>query len=570
MTDFVSQDAGAAKGERAVTLRGYDLIRDPYLNKGTAFTPRERAELGLNGLLPDQHNSIETQAQRVHASIQAKHTALEKYIGLAALQDRNEYLFYRLLEDRLEELMPIVYTPTVGAATQNFSHVFRRGRGIWITPAFKGQIADILRRAVCGRDIRLIVVTDNESILGIGDQGAGGMAISIGKLALYVAGAGIDPAQTLPVSLDVGTNNEALLEDELYLGWRERRLTGTAYDELVDEFVQAVQEVFPDALVQWEDFRKDNALAILERYRDRLLSFNDDIQGTGAVALAGLLSATRVSGVPLAENRIVIYGAGAAGLGIARQLRAALRDEGLSGRELAERMAVLDSRGLLVDDREIPDSYKTELAWPADLAASAGLADRNARDLANVVEVYRPTVLIGSSGQPGAFSEDIVKALASRVGRPVILPFSNPTDRSEAKPEDLLRWTEGRALVATGSPFEPVEYAGKTIRVGQGNNVFIFPGLGLGALLCRASTITDGMINTASRALADSVTDDELRQGLLFPAVERLREVSATVAAQVVARAHAEDVAQSDFEPGDAGEIRRMMWEAQYDRYRPA
>ena len=362
----------------------------------------------------------------------------------------------------------------------------------------------------------------------------------------------------------------ALLEDELYLGWRERRLTGTAYDELVDEFVQAVQEVFPDALVQWEDFRKDNALAILERYRDRLLSFNDDIQGTGAVALAGLLSATRVSGVPLAENRIVIYGAGAAGLGIARQLRAALRDEGLSGRELAERMAVLDSRGLLVDDREIPDSYKTELAWPADLATSVGLADRNARDLANVVEVYRPTVLIGSSGQPGAFSEDIVKALASRVGRPVILPFSNPTDRSEAKPGDLLRWTEGRALVATGSPFEPVEYAGKTIRVGQGNNVFIFPGLGLGALLCRASTITDGMINTASRALADSVTDDELRQGLLFPAVDRLREVSATVAAQVVARAHAEDVAQSDFEPGDAGEIRRMMWEAQYDRYRPA
>ncbi|MEE8245147.1 MAG: oxaloacetate-decarboxylating malate dehydrogenase, partial [Pseudomonadales bacterium] len=315
-----------------ITKTGYELIRDPLLNKGTAFTQEEREAFGLHGLLPSEEKTMAQQAQRIYASISAYTTPLERYVSLAGLQDRNEHLFYRVLTDHLEEFMPIVYTPTVGLATQNFSQVFRRGRGVWITPEFRGRIADVLLNAVGSRRIRLIVATDNESILGIGDQGAGGMAISIGKLALYVAGAGVHPSETLPVSLDVGTDNVALLEDQGYLGWPRQRLRGAAYDALVDEFVEAVQTVFPDALLQWEDFRKDNALAILNRHRSNLPSFNDDIQGTGAVALAGLLSAQRISGLALTEQRVLIYGAGAAGLGIARQIKAAMVGAGLSER----------------------------------------------------------------------------------------------------------------------------------------------------------------------------------------------------------------------------------------------
>jgi len=540
------------------TKTGYDVVRDPRLNKGTAFSDRERDELGLHGLLPVEQNSQAQQAKRVIATLNELEKPLNKYVRLSSLQDTNEHLYYRVLVDNIEALMPIVYTPTVGLATQNFSLVFRRGRGIWITPNFRGHIEEVLRRVAGEQDVRLIVATDNESILGIGDQGAGGMAISIGKLALYVAGAGIAPWQTLPISLDVGTDNPELLKDEFYLGLRKPRLRGPEYDALIDEFVAAVQTVFPGALLQWEDFRKDNALDILDRHRNNVLSFNDDIQGTGAVALAALFSSIRISEIPLEEQRLLIFGAGAAGLGIARQIRAAMGNTGKIG--------VMDSQGLLVDDREIRDTYKKELAWTGEQAREIGLTDSNARGLEAVVEKFQPTALIGSSGQAGAFSEAAIRNMASHVERPLILPFSNPTDRAEATPVDIIEWTDGRALVATGSPFEPVRYKDRLIHIGQGNNVFIFPGLGLGALISGATIITDAMVSAASNALAEQVTDAELEQGLLFPAVSRLREVSKVVAVAVARSAQAEGVAQSS-ENKLEDVVDAAMWWPDYPYY---
>ncbi|MCG8432984.1 MAG: NAD-dependent malic enzyme, partial [Gammaproteobacteria bacterium] len=491
----------------------------------------------------------------------------EKYIGLAALQDRNEHLFYRLLCDHLEEFMPIVYTPTVGEATREFSNVFRRGRGIWITPDFKGRIAEVLRKSVDYDDIRLIVVTDNEAILGIGDQGAGGMAISIGKLALYVAGAGIHPAHTLPVSLDVGTNNEELLKDELYLGWRHPRLTGDDYFELVDEFIAAVREVMPRALIQFEDFRNLNAFALLRKYRDKVLCFNDDIQGTGAVALAGILTALRVTGKPLAEQRIVIMGAGAAGYGIAKQLLAALSEAGLKGDDLTAALAAIDRKGLVIEGGVAEGDYKAELAWPRKLLKRFSLDAVDKPDLAAVVAAYKPTVLIGSSGQAGAFSEAIVRSMAEHAERPIILPFSNPTDHAEATPADLYAWTDGKALVATGSPFDPVTHKGRTYQVGQGNNVFIFPGLGLGALIAGAGKVTDGMISAASAALAAAVSQEELESGLLFPAVTRLRPVSRAVTKAVVLKAIEDGVAKPLTDEEIEWKLDDVIWEPSYPDY---
>ena len=569
MTDAVTQLLNSyARDPRAeelpVPIRGYDVLREPMLNKSTAFSAEERAELGLDGLLPDQFNDIDVQALRTYESLRRKEDAVEKYIGLAALQDRNEHLFYRVLCDHLEEFMPVVYTPTVGLATQEYSHHFRRARGVWITPEHRGRIAQVLQRSLRGRDVRLIVATDNESILGIGDQGAGGIAISIGKLALYCACAGIHPVATLPVSLDVGTENQALLEDPLYLGWRHSRLRGEAYQALVEEFVEAVTAVFPGALVQWEDFRKNNALTILDKFRQRLPSFNDDIQGTGAVAAAGVVTALRVTGTPLREQRIVIHGAGAAGLGIARQLKATMIGDGLSEAEARDSIAVLDSRGLLAGQRAIKEPYKRELAWHTARADSLGLGSGE-RDLMAVVEKFKPTVLVGTSGQPGAFSREIVQAMVTGCQRPIILPFSNPTDYAEARPASLLKWTEGRALIATGSPFEPVELGGRRYEIGQGNNVFIFPGLGLGCLAARAREVTDGMITAAINALAAEVTDQELERGLLYPAISRLQQVSRRVAAAVADSAVQDGVA----DPADmAARLEAMVWEPRYRRYK--
>jgi malic enzyme len=544
--------------------RGYDLVRNPLLNKGSAFTLAEREALDLLGILPPRVNSMEQQARRTYANIGRATTPIDKYVALMALQDRNEHLFYRLLLDHLKEFLPIVYTPTVGQATQDYSKVFQRSRGVWITPAMRGRIADVLRGASRQRPIRLLVVTDNESILGIGDQGAGGIAISIGKLSIYTAAAGIHPATTLPVSLDVGTDNPALLGDELYLGWREPRLRGQAFDSLVEEFVAAVASVFPGALLQWEDLRKDTALHVLDRFRERLPSFNDDIQGTGAIALAGLVTSGRITGRRLADERVLVYGAGAAGLGITRQILSGLRAAGIN--EPRRQVGVLDSKGLLVDDVPMRDAYKAELAWPGALASEFGLGDRKRRNLADVVAAFRPTVLIGASGQPNSFDEGAVRAVAAQVDRPVIFPLSNPTANAEAKPADLIGWTDGRAVVAAGSPFDAVTHGGRTIQVGQGNNAFIFPGLGLGTLLAGARAVSDGMITAAAHALTKCITDAELAEGLLFPSVARLRDAARVVATAVMVQAEAEGLAAPL--PGDPERIvRGAMWEPVYPEY---
>src|SRR5688572_15610754 len=552
-----------------VTVRGSALMRNPALNKGTGFPLDERRTLGLEGLLPVRAKNQKQQADRIYQQLASAPDDLQKYVMLNALLNRNVHLYYRVLADHLEELMPIVYTPTVGAAVQRFSHVFQGGAGVWITPDMKGRMETVLENIIGKREIRLLVVTDNESILGIGDQGAGGMAISQGKLALYTAAAGIDPAKAIPVSLDFGTDNEQLLADDQYLGWPTRRIRGPEYLALVDEFVAAVRTVMPDALVQWEDFRKDNALTILDRYSSVLPSFNDDIQGTGAVVMAGLNSALRIKRERLAVQRIVVFGAGAAGLGVARQIKAQLADEAVVGERQARVVAVLDRGGLLVQDGRPMDDYKRALAWPAELARDLYLADPTRRTLLDVVRKYHPTVLIGLSGMARSFTQEIVREMAAHVDRPVIFPSSNPSSISEATPADLFAWTECRALVATGSPFPPVECGGRVYRIGQGNNVFIFPGLGLAAIAANATRITGAMTKVASEALAKQVTDEECEAGLLFPAVSRLRPVSFEIAVAVAHQAIQDGVAAVAHDDVERL-VREARWSPDYPHYVPA
>lgn len=560
--DVQWERAGDGSWRAKTTLRGRELLNQCLLSKGTAFSPAERARFGLEGLIPHAVNDLPAQVEQTYDTIAVKDEPLERYIGMAALQDRNETLFFRVLFEHVEELMPIVYTPTVGEACRKFSRIFRRGRGLWITPAHRGRIREVLKNAPCA-ETRLIVVTDNERILGLGDQGAGGMGIPIGKLALYTMAAGIHPSETLPISLDVGTDNPELLDDPLYLGVREKRLRGDDYYTLVDEFVHAVKELYPRALLQWEDFKKGNAFTLLDRYRDVLPSFNDDIEGTAAVALAGVMAACRAKGEDLAQQRIVILGAGAAGVGIGRLLSDALDHAGLSGDDLTRHVAVLDSRGLLVRGQVRGDTYKESLAWPKALAEDAGLDLNRSSDLGHVVQALRPTVLIGTSGQPGAFTEDVVRAMVKATPRPVIFPLSNPTSKSEATPADLFRWTDGKALVATGSPFDPVQHGGRTLRAAQCNNVYVFPGVGLGTLVSEARRVPDRFFTVAAKALAESVTKDELEQGLLFPALTRLRAVSEAIACAVVDEAKAEELSRADV--GDTrAAVKSAMWFPEY------
>lgn len=549
-----------------VPSKSTSLLRYPLYNKGTGFSEKERKEFGLEGLLPSQHNDITTQATRVFKTIMYNEDPLGRHIGLAALQDRNEHLFYKVLTLHLEDLMPIVYTPTVGKASQYFSRVFRRARGIWITPGHVGRIEKILRTAAPFEGVQLMVVTDNESILGIGDQGAGGMAISVGKLSLYCAGAGIHPARTLPISLDVGTDNKSLLDDPLYLGWREPRLRGDKYMELIDEFVDAAKNVFPDIMIQWEDFRKDNALSILDRYRDRVPSFNDDIQGTGAVALACILAANRITNRDIRNNRVLIYGAGAAGLGIARQIQTEMSRQGAAGKDLRRAILVMDSRGILSDEREL-DEYKKEMAWPEDMAGELALNAQQRKSLRDVVTAYNPDVLIGTSGQGGAFDEETVRSMMEGCETPVVLPMSNPTSISEATPEDVLRWTKGAALVATGSPFEDVQMRGGPQRIGQANNVFVFPGLGLGTIVSSASQVTDSMISASAQALADSLTDAELDGRTLMPEVSRLWDVCGNVALAVAKQAVEDGVAPAASDDELAANINDYRWRPAYPEF---
>jgi malic enzyme len=532
------------------------------LNKDAAFTDRERAALGLRGLFPWRCATIEQQVALELEHLRSKSTDLEKYIGLEALQDRNETLFYRLLVDHLAELAPIVYTPTVGEACRRFSHILRRPRGLWITPEDIDRIPELLRNT--GREgVRLIVATDNERILGLGDQGAGGMGIPVGKLALYCAGAGVHPELTLPVSLDCGTDNQRLLDDPLYLGYPKPRLRGPGYDALIEAFVQAVSEVYPGAIVQWEDFKQHNAIRLLDRYRHRIACFNDDIQGTAAVVVGGILAALRHRGEQLSGQRLVFLGAGAAGIGIARLAELIMRSEGATDIEIRRSIIMLDSSGLIYQGRSHLDEDKRPFALPASEAARLGLGPASV-GLETVVRQFAPTILIGTTGRPGMFTQAAIREMAARTPAPIVMPLSNPTANTEATPADVLRWTEGRALVATGSPFEPVQYGDVTHQVGQANNMLIFPGVGLAAIVSRASEITDQMFGIAATTLAGLVTADRVAQGALYPPIADLRRISRAVAIAVATQATQEGVTQ--LAPGEDIEeaVAAAMWHPSY------
>jgi len=553
-------------GPAPIVLRGMALLADPVLNKDAAFTNAERDALGLRGLLPPSVVDIGSQVSLELEHVRHKQDDLERYIGLAALHDRNETLFHRVLLDHLEELLPIVYTPTVGRACQEFSHLYRKPRGVWITPDDIGRVPEILRHAAHD-EIRLIVVTDNERILGLGDQGAGGMPIPVGKLALYSAAAGIHPGLTLPVSLDVGTDRQALLADPLYAGWRHPRLRGAAYDDVVEAFVAGVREVHPRAVLQWEDFKQHNAIRLLDRYRQWVCSFNDDLQGTSAIAVATMLAALRTTGHRLADARIVLAGAGAAGTGIARLLRLAMVEDGAAPDVARASIAVLDSHGLVVEGRPGLDQDKWEAALPRDVVAGLGLDPDLPHDLHEVVVAFRPNILLGTTGIGGAFDEATIRAMAAGAEHPVILPLSNPTANTEARPEDVMAWTDGRAIVATGSPFPPLEIDGVSRRVPQANNAYIFPGIGLGAIVSEARILPDSAFLVAARRLASMATPEMLQQGFLFPPIGDLRVVAREIAITVVA--HLGQLGVGRRFPAEAipGAVSAAMWQPDYVPY---
>ena len=559
----------AAGRPAAVGLAGPALLGSRLLTKELAFPHDERETFGLRGLLPDRVLTIDEQIELELEHLRVKTDALEQYIGLAALQDRNATLFYRLLTEHLEEFMPIVYTPTVGRACQEFSHIIRRTRGTWITPADRDRIPSLLRQGPYD-DVRLVVVTDNERILGLGDLGAGGMAIPTGKLALYTAASGIHPVVTLPVSLDVGTDNPALLADPLYLGHRAPRLRGAEYDALVEAFVTGVEEVWPGCVIQFEDFKQANALRLLDRYQGRVPSFNDDIQGTAAVVVAGALAGLRATGRTLGDARIVLVGAGGAGVGIARLLRAAMREAGLSEAAITDAIALVDTHGLVHAGRTDLDATKREFAAPA----VGGPADAASPTLLEVVRDRRPTILVGATGVGGTFTEAVIDAMAERVGpgdRPIVLPLSNPTSAAEATPTDILAWSQGRALVATGSPFDAVTLDGARHEIGQANNSFIFPGVGLGAIVAETRTITDRMFLLSARTLAAAVTDERVASGALYPPISSLRAVSREIAVTVAREAVEAGLARATLAPDDvAVAVDAATWWPDYVPYAPS
>ncbi|KYZ67488.1 oxaloacetate-decarboxylating malate dehydrogenase [Bacillus sp. GZT] len=553
----------ASNGSLETTLRGVEVLSTPLLNKGVAFTQEEREELGLKGLLPPAVLTLEEQARRAYEQFCSQPDDLLKNVYLTALHDRNEVLFYRLLTDHLREMLPIVYTPTVGVAIQRYSHEYRKPRGVYLSINDPSGIEEAFANiGATAENIDLVVVTDGEGILGIGDWGVGGINIAIGKLAVYTAAVGIDPSRVLPVILDVGTNREELLNNPFYIGNRHPRITGEAYDEFIDTFVQAVNKQFPKALLHWEDFSSRNARKILDKYRHDICTFNDDIQGTGAVSLAAVLSAVKASGVPLSEHRVVVFGAGTAGIGIADQVRDAMVRVGVSEEESYKRFWCIDRNGLVTDNME--DLLDFQIPYARKEAEVSEWKENGMIGLAEVVKHVKPTILIGTSTVAGAFKEEIIKEMASHVERPIILPMSNPTPLAEAKPADLIEWTEGRALVATGSPFEPVTYNGVTYVIGQSNNALIFPGLGLGTIVVRASVMTDGMFAAAAEAVA-SMVDTSQPGAPILPEVEELRNISEMVAIEVAKVAVAEGVARENLSDNDIKiAVKEAIWEPEY------
>jgi malate dehydrogenase (oxaloacetate-decarboxylating)(NADP+) len=535
---------------------GVDLLHQPTLNKGTAFTEEEREALGLEGLLPPHVNSLETQVIRVMENFLKKPNDLEKYIYLMSLLDRNETLFYRVVMDKIEEMMPIVYTPTVGRACQEYGHIFRRPRGIFISSKDKGQVIDVLRNWP-NKDVRIIVVTDGERILGLGDLGANGMGIPVGKLCLYTACAGVYPGLCLPVALDVGTNNEELLNDVLYVGLRQRRLSRKPYDELVEEFIMTAQELYPHVLIQFEDFATGNALRLLNKYRSQVCTFNDDIQGTGAVGLAGLYSAMRIVGGKLRNQKILFLGAGEAGIGIGNIISSALVADGLSEQEARKRCWFVDSKGLVVKGRSDLAEYKLPYAHDYE----------HLGDFLSAVKSLRPTVIIGVSGQAKAFNQSVLEAVAVHNKRPIVFAMSNPTSKAECTAEEAYTWTEGRAIFASGSPFAPVTFKGKTYVPGQANNAYAFPGIGLGIIACEATSVTDEMFFVAAKALANAVSEADLAQGRIYPPLTKIKEVSAAIATAVAEVAYSQGLARKPKPDDISAYIKSQMYEPNYRRY---
>jgi malate dehydrogenase (oxaloacetate-decarboxylating) len=539
----------------------------PLLNKGSAFTPQERVEFNLIGLLPQNVETIEEQVTRVYSQYKQCASDLDKHIYLRSIQDNNETLFFRLLDSHLDEMLPIIYTPTVGQACQEFSKIYRTHRGLFISYPERDRIDDILRSATKDR-IKIIVVTDSERILGLGDQGIGGMGIPIGKLSLYTACGGISPAYTLPIVLDVGTNNRELLDDPMYMGWRHERVTGKEYDDFIAMFIDAVQRRWPDVLLQFEDFAQSNAMPLLEKYRDELCCFNDDIQGTASVAVGTLLAACKAKGETLAQQKVVFVGAGSAGCGIAEHIIAAMQIEGLSESAARQRIFMVDRYGLLTDGMDNLLDFQRRLAQKASDVEGWIAGDEAFPTLLDVVSNAGATVLIGVSGQRGLFTEQVIRELHKHCPKPLVMPLSNPTSKVEATPEEILRWTDGNALVATGSPFAPVVINGRTIHIAQCNNSYIFPGIGLGVVACNASRITDRMLMAASNALAECSPMVTGQGDAVLPPLKEIQQVSRKIALAVAKEAQAEGLALETSEELLLAAIERNFWTPEYRAYR--
>ncbi|KHT10732.1 malate dehydrogenase [Pectobacterium brasiliense] len=549
-----------------IPYAGPILLEFPLLNKGSAFTEEERANFNLHGLLPEAVETIEEQAERAWRQYQEFKHDIEKHVYLRNIQDTNETLFYRLLDGHLSEMMPIIYTPTVGEACEHFSDIYRRARGLFISYPNRAHIDDMLQNAT-KQNVKVIVVTDGERILGLGDQGIGGMGIPIGKLSLYTACGGISPAYTLPVVLDVGTNNPQRLNDPLYMGWRHPRITDDEYYEFVDEFIQAVKRRWPNVLLQFEDFAQKNATPLLNRYRDEICSFNDDIQGTAAVAIGSLIAASRAAGTQLRDQTVAFLGAGSAGCGIAEQIVAQMKSEGLSEEEARARVFMVDRFGLLTDKLPNLLDFQSKLVQKSELLADWD-CNSDAISLLEVVRNAKPTILIGVSGQPGLFTEEIIREMHKHCARPIVMPLSNPTSRVEARPEDIIRWTDGSALVATGSPFAPVNYQGKIFPIAQCNNSYIFPGIGLGVLASGAKRITDGMLMAASRALADCSPLANNGEGALLPDLSDIQQVSKRIALDVGKAAQLQGAAVVTSADALQKAIDHNFWQPQYRSYK--